>query len=91
MGGWSFDPEWPGADQSRRELLDLGHRMMLGWTYWSYDPGDWSLSGCEESAGCTSSWDTETEILEIPTPNQTARVELQIAPDAETPATIRSP
>jgi len=29
-GGWGFAPEWPGADQLRRELLDLGHRMMLG-------------------------------------------------------------
>jgi endoglycosylceramidase len=45
-------------------------------------PGGWSVSGCEEAAGCTSSWNAETEILEILTPNQTERVELRIAPDA---------
>jgi hypothetical protein len=26
-----------------RELLDMGDRMMLGWTYWSYDPGGWGI------------------------------------------------
>jgi hypothetical protein len=35
----------------------------------------------EEAAGGRSVWDPETEILEILTPNQTARVELEIAPD----------
>lgn len=155
LGEWGFDPDWPGADQFRQELLDMGDRMMLGWTYWSYDPWGWgiwesdaegnflrehesanalvrpypqsvagiprsfsydpgtrifdlsfdpspsatlptevyvpaarhypegwSLSGCEEAAGCTSSWNAGTEILEILTPNQTGRVELEITPDA---------
>ena len=155
LGEWGFDPDWPGADQFRRELLDMGDRMMLGWTYWSYDPGGWgiwesdgdgnfvrehesadalvrpypqsvagiprsfsydpdarvfelvfdpspsatlpteiylpaarhfpdgwSLSGCEEAAGCTSRWNDEAEILEILTPNQTGRIALRIAPDA---------
>lgn len=44
-------------------------------------PEGWSLSGCEESAGCSTSWNSETEVLEILTPGQTARVTLQIAPD----------
>ncbi|KPK54371.1 MAG: hypothetical protein AMJ63_03585, partial [Myxococcales bacterium SG8_38_1] len=44
-------------------------------------PEGWSLSGCDETTGCTSSWNAETEILEVLTPNQTARVELQITPD----------
>lgn len=44
-------------------------------------PGGWSLAGCEQSQGCTSSWNDDTEILEILTPNQSARVELQITPD----------
>ena len=52
-------------------------------------PEGWSLSGCDEAAGCRSRWNAETEILEILTPNQTARVELQITPDVQTPATIR--
>lgn len=155
LGEWGFDPEWPGADRFRRELLDMSDRMMLGWTYWSYDPwgwgiwesdvdgnfvaeresandlvrpypqrvsgvprsfgfdpdslsfelafdpspsatlpteiyvpagrhypGGWSLSGCEETAGCSSSWNPDTEILQIWTPSRTARVELQITPDA---------
>jgi len=162
LGEWGFDPDWPGADQFRQELLDMGDRMMLGWTYWSYDPWGWgiwesdaegnfvreresanalvrpypqrvagiprsfsydsntrsfdlsfdpspsatlpteiylpatrhypegwSLSGCDEASGCRSRWNAETEILEILTPNQTARVELQITPDVQTPATIR--
>lgn len=164
LGEWGFDPSWPGADRFRRELLEMGDRMMLGWTYWSYDPGGWgiwesdeegnfvserpsaddlvrpyprrvagiprsfsydpdtrvfdlvfdpspsamrptevylpatrhyaqgwSLTGCEEADGCTSSWDPDTEMLEILTPNQTDRVQIQIAPDAETPATIFEP
>jgi endoglycosylceramidase len=164
LGEWGFDPAWPGADLFRRELLEMSDRMMLGWTYWSYDPwgwgiwesdqdgnfveeresagdlvrpypqrvagiprsfsydpdtrvfdlafdpspsatlpteiyvpasrhyaGGWTLSGCDEAFGCTSSWSSDTEILEILTSNQTARVELQIAPDSETPATIRRP
>lgn len=41
----------------------------------------WSLTGCEESQGCTSSWNEDTEILEILTPNQSARVEIRITPD----------
>lgn len=154
LGEWGFDPDWPGADQFRRELLDMGDRMMLGWTYWSYDPGGWgiwesdgegnfvrehesadalvrpyprsvagiprsfsynpdnrvfelafdpspsatlpteiylpaarhfpegwSLSGCDEAAGCTSRWNDEAEILEILTPNQTGRIEVRIAPN----------
>jgi endoglycosylceramidase len=40
---WGFNPAWPGADQFMRELLDMGDRMMLGWTYWSYDPGGWGI------------------------------------------------
>jgi endoglycosylceramidase len=43
LGEWGFDPEWPGADLFMRELLDMGDRMMLGWTYWSYDPGGWGI------------------------------------------------
>jgi endoglycosylceramidase len=43
LGEWGFDPAWPGADQFMRELLDMGDRMMLGWTYWSYDPGGWGI------------------------------------------------
>lgn len=54
-------------------------------------PEGWSLAGCHEAAGCASRWDAETEILEILTPNQIARVELQITPDGKTPATIRGP
>jgi endoglycosylceramidase len=136
-----------------RELLEMGDRMMLGWAYWSYDPGGWgiwerdemgefveresanavvrpypqsiagiprsfsydpdsrvfsltfdpspsstmpseiylpaerhypegwSLRGCDEAQGCTSAWDPDTEILQILTPNQTARLELTIAPN----------
>jgi endoglycosylceramidase len=43
LGEWGFDPAWPGADQFMRELLEMGDRMMLGWTYWSYDPGGWGI------------------------------------------------
>lgn len=150
---WGFHPDWPNAELFMRELLDMGDRMMLGWTYWSYDPGGWgiwerneegdvverenanalvrpypqrvagiprsfsynpdtrafdlafdpspsatlpteiylpagrhypegwSLSGCDEADGCSSTWNADTEILEILTPNQTARLELRIAPN----------
>ena len=44
--------------------------------------GGWSLSGCDEAAGCTWTWNPDTEILEILTPNETARVEVRITPDA---------
>jgi len=153
LGEWGFDPGWPGADLFMRELLEMGDRMMLGWTYWSYDPGGWGiwerdeqgnfverenanalvrpypqrvagiprsfsydpdtrvfelafdpslsatlptevyvpearhypdgwvLGGCEESAGCTSVWNADTETLEIQTPNRSERVELTIAPN----------
>ena len=153
LGEWGFDPTWTNADLFMRELLDMGDRMMLGWTYWSYDPGGWgiwerdeegqfverenanavvrpypqrvagiprsfsynpdtrvfdlafdpspsatlptqiylpagrhypqgwSLSGCDEAAGCSWTWNADTEIVEILTPNQTARFELAIAPN----------
>ena len=41
----------------------------------------WSLSGCEEAQGCTSSWDADSEILQVFTPNQTDRIDLRITPD----------
>ncbi len=130
LGEWGFDPDWPNADLFMRELLDMSDRMMLGWTYWSYDPGGWgiwerseegevverdnpgtrtfelafdpspsatlpteiyvpatrhypdgwSLTGCDEVDGCSSAWSAGTEMLEIFTPNRTARVDLRIAP-----------
>jgi endoglycosylceramidase len=153
LGEWGFDPDWPNADLFMRELLDMGDRMMLGWTYWSYDPWGWGiwesdaegefvaerenanalvrpypqrvagiprsfsydpvarifelafdpspsstapteiylpagrhypegwfLEGCEEAAGCSSSWDGDTETLQILTPNQSSRVEIRITP-----------
>ena len=152
LGEWGFDPNWPNADLFMRELLDMGDRMMLGWTYWSYDPGGWgiwergelgqfverenanqvvrpypqrvagiprsfsydpdtrefslafdpspsatlptevyvpesrhypdgwSLDGCEEARGCSWTWDANVDILQVLTPNQTARVELTISP-----------
>lgn len=43
LGEWGFDPTWPGAELFMRELLEMGDRMMLGWTYWSYDPGGWGI------------------------------------------------
>ena len=154
LGEWGFDPQWPGADQFMRELLEMGDRMMLGWTYWSYDPwgwgiwesdaegkfvrerenanalvrpyprsvagvprsfsydpdtrvfelafdpspsataptelyipatrhfaNGWTLVGCEEARGCTSTWNANTEILEVLTAGQSERVELRITPD----------
>jgi len=45
-------------------------------------PEGWSLTGCEEAQGCTAEWNEETEILQVLTPNQSKRVELQIAPEA---------
>jgi endoglycosylceramidase len=153
LGEWGFDPDWPNADLFMRELLEMGDRMMLGWTYWSYDPGGWgiwesdadgkfvaerqnatalvrpyprrvagiprsfsydpdtrifelsfdpspsatvpteiylpaarhyadgwSLEGCEKADGCSTTWDGETETLQILTRHQTARVEIRIAP-----------
>jgi len=118
LGEWGFDPAWPNADLFMRELLEMGDRMMLGWTYWSYDPGGsfsydpdtrmfalafdpspsatlptevylpatrhypdgWSMAGCSEDEGCSWTWDASLEILQVLTPNQTARVELTISP-----------
>jgi endoglycosylceramidase len=163
LGEWGFDPEWSNADLFMRELLEMGDRMMLGWTYWSYDPGGWgiwerneqgefverdkanavvrpypqrvagiprsfsydrdtrvfelafdpspsatlpteiylpaarhypggwSLEGCDEAEGCAWSWNQDTEILEILTPSRSARVELRIAPNDETAATLHAP
>jgi endoglycosylceramidase len=45
-------------------------------------PQGWSLTGCKEADGCSSSWNADTEILEILTPNQNDRIEIRIAPDA---------
>jgi endoglycosylceramidase len=153
LGEWGFDPTWPGADLFMRELLDMGDRMMLNWTYWSYDPGGWgiwerddegdvierpnadalirpyprrvagiprsfgydpdtqafelvfdpspsavvptelyipaarhypngwALEGCDESEGCSFTWDADAEIVRISTPNRSARVELRLAPN----------
>ncbi|MGD8607978.1 MAG: cellulase family glycosylhydrolase [Myxococcales bacterium] len=153
LGEWGFDPTWPGADLFMQELLDMADRMMLNWTYWSYDPGGWGiwernddgevverdnanaiirpypqrvagiprsfgydpdtrvfelvfdpspsalvptevyvpaarhypngwiLQGCDESEGCTWTWDAEAEMLQIATPGRSARVELRLAPN----------
>ena len=43
-------------------------------------PDGWSLTGCETAQGCSWTWDADLEILEVLTPNQTARVELTITP-----------
>ncbi len=43
LGEWGFDPNWPEAGVFMRKLLDMGDRMMLGWTYWSYDPAGWGI------------------------------------------------
>ena len=45
-------------------------------------PDGWTLEGCEENEGCTSSFDEDTEILSLLTPNQSARVEIRITPDS---------
>ena len=42
----------------------------------------WTLTGCDEARGCSSSWNADTEILEILTPNQTERVEIRIDPES---------
>ena len=44
-------------------------------------PDGWSLAGCDEDRGCSWTWDANPKILQVLTPNQTARVELTITPD----------
>ncbi|MFZ1866448.1 MAG: cellulase family glycosylhydrolase [Polyangiales bacterium] len=153
LGEWGFDPTWPGADLFMRQLLDMGDRMMLSWTYWSYDPGGWgiwerndqgevierdnadslirpyprrvagiprafsydpdsrvfelafdpspsatlptevyvpaarhypsgwTLEGCEESEGCTFTWNADANILEISTTDRSERVVIRLLPN----------
>lgn len=44
-------------------------------------PRGWSLSGSDEEQGCSWTWNPNAEILQIPTPNQMAQIELTIAPN----------
>lgn len=42
-GEWGLDQGFPGADLFTEELLAMADRMMIGWTYWSWDSdGSWS-------------------------------------------------
>ena len=40
-----------------------------------------SLGGCDEEQGCSWTWNSDAEILQIRIPNQTAQIELTIAPN----------
>ncbi|MCB0977499.1 MAG: cellulase family glycosylhydrolase [Acidimicrobiales bacterium] len=47
MDGALWIGEWGGPDQDRMdayvsELLQMTDRLMIGWAYWSWDPGGWS-------------------------------------------------
>lgn len=66
----AFDPS-PSATLPTEIYLPAGRHY----------PEGWSLSGCDETRGCTSTWNADTEILEILTPNQTTRLDLAIAPN----------
>ncbi len=42
-GEWGLDQTFPGADLYTEKLLTMADRMMIGWTYWSWDSdGSWS-------------------------------------------------
>ncbi len=43
LGEWGFDYKWPNAPQAMAQILTMADQMMVGWAYWSYDPGGWSF------------------------------------------------
>jgi endoglycosylceramidase len=46
IGEWGFAWGWPNAPTFGARILDMADRRMVGWTYWSWDPGtpgSWSL------------------------------------------------
>jgi endoglycosylceramidase len=40
----------------------------------------WTLTGCEETQGCSSTWDADREVLQLDTSGRTERVEITINP-----------
>lgn len=64
----SFDPS-PSAQMPTEIFIPARHY-----------PDGWTLTGCEENEGCTSSWDADKTILEVSTAGRTEGVTLTIAP-----------
>lgn len=51
IGEFGLDHSWTRGDQFLTEVFDMADRMMVGWTYWSYDPGGWGLHGHDTATG----------------------------------------
>lgn len=51
IGEFGLDHGWTRGGQFLAEVLDLADRMMIGWSYWSYDPGNWGLHGHDTETG----------------------------------------
>lgn len=55
LGEWGLDWSTTDADRFGEDVVAMADRMLIGWAYWSYDPGSWGF------------WDpaTETEAASI--------------------------
>lgn len=42
FGEWGGDPEQARMDDFVADVLDMSDRNMVGWAWWSWDPGGWS-------------------------------------------------
>jgi len=43
LGEWGLDWSTEGADRFGDDVTSMADRMMVGWAYWSYDPGSWGF------------------------------------------------
>ncbi|MBI5524879.1 MAG: cellulase family glycosylhydrolase [Deltaproteobacteria bacterium] len=48
-GEWGLGPDWKNARLFMREVLGMADRLMMGWSYWSWDPGGWSWMNPDET------------------------------------------
>jgi endoglycosylceramidase len=48
-GEWGLGPDWENARLFMSEFLDMADRLMMGWAYWSWDPGGWSWLNSDET------------------------------------------
>ncbi len=66
-----------------RELLDMGDRMMLGWTYWSYDPWGWGIWESDADGGFVAEREN-AEALVRPYPQRVAGIPRSFSYDPDT-------
>ena len=56
LGEFGLDPNWDRAADFAHDLLTMADRMLVGWSYWSYDPGGWGLHNADGSDTGGTEW-----------------------------------